>query len=262
MKFRTWTQRSSTAIALVAAVLATATTASATEEQAKELFKAMSDYLAAQSAISFDFDTSTEVVTSEGQKLAIANSGTTAFERPDKFHATRVGGFAAVEMAFDGTTLRVYGRNANLYTEAELPGTLDTLIDTLRDTYGRPLPAADLLVANVYDTLMPLVTDAKDLGSGVIRGQECDHLAFRTDEVDWQIWIAQGDAPHPCRFVITTREVEGMPQYTVDVYNWRTGPAASHDLAIDIPADATRVEPTELTDLNEYSGIFVIEGDN
>jgi hypothetical protein len=47
-------------------------------------------------------------------------------------------------------------------------------------------------MSNVYDQLMPEVVDAKDLGSGVIGGVECDHLAFRTKEVDWQIWIAEG----------------------------------------------------------------------
>ena len=42
---------------------------------------------------------------------------------------------------------------------------------------------------NLCGELMPSVIDANDLGSGVIGGVECDHLAFRTEEVDWQIWI-------------------------------------------------------------------------
>ena len=76
---------------------------------------------------------------------------------------------------------------------------------------------------------MPLVVDAKDLGSGVIRGVECDHLAFRTDEVDWQIWIAQGDRPYPCRYVITSNKIKGSPQYTVDVRDWKTGDEVASD---------------------------------
>ena len=75
-----------------------------------------------------------------------------------------------------------------------LSGTIDHLVDELRDKYHRPVPGADLLLSNVYEQLMPGVTNVKDLGSGVIGGIECDHLAFRTEEVDWQIWIAQGDA--------------------------------------------------------------------
>jgi hypothetical protein len=57
---------------------------------------------------------------------------------------------------------------------------------------------------------MPNVTNTKDLGSGVIGGTECDHFAFRTQDVDvdWQIWITQGDQPHPCRYVITSKQVD------------------------------------------------------
>jgi hypothetical protein len=254
-------RRAPAALCLVAALVAAAP-ASAQEGEARELFKAMSDYLAARTALSFDFDSSLEVVTTEGQKLAIANSGTVALQRPDKLHATRVGGFAAIEAAFDGTTLRIHGRNANLYSEVELPGSIDDLIDTLRDTYGRPLPGADLIVGDVHEALMPLVTDAKDLGAGVIRGEVCDHLAFRTEEVDWQIWIAQGDAPRPCRYTITTRDVEGAPQYTIDIHNWRTDADASSDLTMEIPADATRVEPADQTELSELSTYFVIVREN
>jgi hypothetical protein len=77
----------------------------------------------------------------------------------------------------------------------------------LREKYNKILPGADLLLSNVYDGLMADVVDAKDLGSGMIGGIECDHLAFRTEDVDWQIWIAQGDRPYPCRYVITTKHV-------------------------------------------------------
>ena len=50
-------------------------------------------------------------------------------------------------MVSDGTTLSLLGKNA--YAQVEAKGTVDQLIDTLRDTYHRPLPEADLLVSNV-----------------------------------------------------------------------------------------------------------------
>ena len=150
-----------------------------------------------------------EIVSSQQQKIGLASSGTLTLERPDKLRATRTGGFANVEMVFDGKTLSLLGKNANLYAQVEAPGTIDHLVDELRDKYHRPVPAADLLMSDPYKELMPPVTDVKDLGSGVIRGVECDHLAFRTKEVDWQIWIAQGARPYPCRYVITSKKVTG-----------------------------------------------------
>ena len=102
-----------------------------------------------------------------------------------------------LETVFDGKTLTLLGRNQNVYTQVDTPGSIDHLVDELRRKYDRPLPAADLLLTDAYDGLMAAVVDVKDLGSGVIGGTECDYLAFRTQEVDWQIWIAQGSESLP-----------------------------------------------------------------
>lgn len=221
--------------------------ARADETTAKKLLMAMSEYLEAQQAISFDFDANLEVVTTDEQKLALASSGSITLERPDKVRATRTGGFADVEMLFDGKTLTLLGKNANLYVQIEVPGNVDHLIDELRDTYHRPLPGADLLLSTVYDELMSDVVDAKDLGSGVIGGVECDHLAFRSKEVDWQIWIAQGDRPYPCRYVITTKLVAHQPQYSVQIRDWRAGEeVVLGDFGFKNATNANEVDPKEL----------------
>lgn len=248
------------ALALVATLGAGAARADEAQAQARAIFQAMSDYLGAQLAISFDFDSSLEIVTTDDQKLALASSGRVEMQRPDKLYARRAGGFATVEAAFDGATLTLLNAAAGRYAEIAAPGTVEAVIDALRDDYGRPLPAADLLFADVAGELLPLVTEAKDLGSGVIGGVECDHLAFRTEAADWQIWITQGDAPYPCRYVITTHDVTGWPQYTVDVRNWQVGASAAHGFALAIPAGTEKVEPGDLPDFDDIGGIYIDEG--
>lgn len=197
-----------------------APSAMADEADADRILKAMSDYLAATSEFSFDYDATLDVVTHDNQIISFASSGAIELARPDKLHATRVGGFTNIEMNYDGANFSVLGKDANVYTQLPITGSIDQLVDTLRETYGQPLPAADLLTTDTYSALMDSITDVKDLGSGMIGGQECDHLAFRTDEVDWQIWIAQGTQPHPCRYVISARDVAQSPQYRVDIRNW------------------------------------------
>jgi hypothetical protein len=230
---------------------------SAGEAEAKSLLKAMSDYLRAQQTLSYEYDTTLEIVTKEKQKLGLASSGSVTLHRPDKIRTTRAGGFAHVEVVFDGKTLSLLGKNANQYVQADVPGTVDHLVDVLRDKFRRPLPGADLLMADVYQQLMPLVVNVKDLGSGVIRGVECDHLAFRTREVDWQIWIAHGDRPYPCRYVVTSTKVAGFPQYSIDIRAWKTGAeVASDDFSFTAPAGATKLKPGDLPDSDELPGIY------
>ena len=83
--------------AVALAVVVTAGTANmpvghADEANAKSLLKAMSDYLAAQKAVSFDYDSNLEIVSTQQQKIALASSGSLTLNRPDRLHATRTAG--------------------------------------------------------------------------------------------------------------------------------------------------------------------------
>ena len=230
--------------------------------EAKKMLKAMSDFLGAQKTLSVGFDTVFEVVTPTDQKLGLASSGTATLARPDKIRVARSGGFADFEILYDGKTLTFLGKNANLYTQVDAPGTVDQLIDTLQDKYNRPLPGADLLMTNSYDELMQDVYDSKDLGSGVINGVECDTLAFRKNDVDWQIWIAQGERPYPCRFVITSKLANGDPQYTIQFRDWKFGnDVAADDFAFKNASNAKQVELKDVQDqVGDLPGNFKLGG--
>jgi len=223
---------------------------------AKALLKAMSDYLASQKTISLSYDAIFEVVSKDHQKLQLATSGTVDLNRPDKIHTTRKTGFSDTEMVFDGKTLSILGKGQNAYVQADVPGTIDNLIDQLRDKFHRQLPGADLLQSDVYNTLLADVTDIKDLGSGVINGQECDHLAFRAKDTDWQIWIAQGKNPYPCRYVITSKGVDQAPQFTMEIRDWKSGAgAAAADFTFKPPAGARKLDVKDLKALKETSDL-------
>ena len=95
----------------------------------------------------------------------------------------------------------------------------------------------------------------------MIRGQMCDHLAFRTTEVDWQIWIAQGDKPFPCRFTITSKMTVLAPSYSIEFAGWKSGVESAGDaFQLKTAAGAKEVSITELSGLDEVSGVM-IEGD-
>lgn len=256
-------KRKMMATALASALLLGSSAVSADEADAKRLLKAMSDYLSSQNAFSFDYDAMLEIVTPEEQVLGLASSGQVMVNRPNKVNASRSGGFADAELNFDGKTLTLLGKNLNTYTQVEIPGDINHLIHELRDTYNRPLPAADLLGTDSYDVLMENVTDIKDLGSGVIGGVECDSLAFRTDEVDWQIWISQGSEPYPCRYVITTKLLAGAPQYSVEVRNWKSGSEATRsDFSFKNSTDAKNVKLEDLKGTGDLPEIYnIVDGE-
>ena len=51
----------------------------------------------------------------------------------------------------------------------------------------------------------------------------CNHYAFRSGKIDWQIWIMTGSKPLPRKIVITNRGDEARPQ-SVHMIDWNLKP--------------------------------------
>jgi hypothetical protein len=209
--------------------------AAAQGDGADKILKAMSDYVASQKTLSITFDSDIEVVTANLQKIQFTSSGHVQLSRPDKLRATRTGGYSDVELVFDGKMLTVNNKDANGFVQFEAPGSVDQLIDLLREKHGLTAPGVDLLVTNAYTVMTADVIEAAHIGTGVIDGVECEHLAFRNLDTDWQIWIEAGARPIPRKYVITSKAVAGAPQYTLRIKEWRT----------DVPADAFAFKPAQ-----------------
>ena len=207
---------------------------------ATRILKTMSDFIAMQPNVSITFDADIEVITPDVQKIQFTNSGTVLMSRPDKLRATRTGGYSDVELFFDGRTATFVSKDDKVYTRLETPGSIDQLIGRLRNEFSLTAPGADLLLSNVFDDLMEGAIDAKHIGLGVIDGVECEHLAFRTLEVDWQIWIEAGARPIPRKYIITSKTVTAAPQYTLRIKEWRTDAQANTNSFTFAPAPGTR----------------------
>ena len=240
------------ALVLVASLAAAPARAQPQASDAKSILKAMSNYVSSQKTIELKFDSDIEVITPELEKIQFTNSGEALLSRPDKLRAHRVGGYADVALYFDGRTVSVYGKHINGYAQFDAPGTVDHLIEALRAGHGIALPGADLLQSNSYEILVAGVKEAKHIGRGVIDGRECEHLAFRNFDTDWQLWVEVGKRPIPRKLVITTKTVNGAPQYTLRVKGWKTGVEPAPDaFAFVPPAGAKKLSPDALIELDE-----------
>lgn len=232
----------------------------APSNDATQILKRMTDYVAAQQTISAAFDTDIEVITTDLQKIQFANSGQLQLSRPNQLRASRIGGYADVELIFDGTTISIFGRHLNQYAQVDAPGTLEELVDRLRAGTGAALPATELLLSSAYEQLTADVVDAKHIGRGVIGGVECEHLAFRTPEVDWQLWVELGSRPIPRKYVITSKTVAGSPQFTLLIKEWRTdAPVDANTFVFTPPEGATRVALEDLKEIDEVPSGVVAE---
>jgi hypothetical protein len=226
--------------------------ARAYDDDSLALLKSMTDYVGKQQQVVASFDTDIEIITPDLEKIQFASSSQLMLSRPDKVRLNRLGGYADVELSFDGKKVSLYSKNINVVSQAEFQGTVDQLVDKLRNDLGVDAPGADLMLSRSFDELTSDLIEARHIGRGVIDGIECEHLAFRGSETDWQIWIEVGANPIPRKYVITSKMMTGAPQYTLRVRDWKTGSAFSVDAFVLKPAaDAKKVNFNQVSNLDE-----------
>jgi hypothetical protein len=238
--------------AALAVAGAPVSTAWAEDGEAQGILKKMADYVSGQENLSLKYDTDVEVVTPNVEKIQFSASGDVTLSRPNKFRISRTGGYADVELISDGSTVTVFDRHGIRFAQVPGAGSFDEVVDRLRSEAPVELPGADLLSSKPYEELMAGVIEAKHIGRGVVDGVECEHLAFRNLDTDWQIWVEVGDRPVPRKYVITSKAVGAAPQYTLRLREWKTGVGAAPDaFAFKPPEGSTGVAITLLRDIDE-----------
>jgi hypothetical protein len=211
--------------------------ASAVEPEVDQMLRKMSDYLAGLERFSVRTESSLEVILRSGEKIQYDSPAEALVQRPDKLHAERKGDIVNQEFYYDGKTLTLYNPDQKYYATVPAPPTIDQAIDFARDYLDVYAPGSDLLYKNAYKVLMEDVVSGLYVGMSVVGGVKCHHLAFRGNEVDWQIWIQDGDKPLPKKFVITTKWMTGAPQFTVLIRNWDLSPKFSKDVFTFVPPE-------------------------
>lgn len=222
------------------------------DADADGILMAMTNHLKSLQAFTVDYDTDHEIVDLAGQKLQYSASGSVQASRGDGFYMTRKGPFADVELTFDGKLISLYGKGMNVYTQLDSPGaSIDEAVEEFRVSTGLDVAGADFLVTDPYAVLTEGATSGRLVGDAFVGGVECDQLAFRSDDVDWQIWISKGAEKLPVKYVITTKWVTGAPQYSLRFSNWKSGGVDAKLFSFKAPANAKKLERIDSDEVGE-----------
>ena len=218
------------------------------EPQAEKLLRRMSDYLASRQQFTAKAESTLEVVLTSGQKLQFGSPATASVWRPNRLRADRKGDIVNQEFYYDGKTLTLYNPKENLYAATAAPPTLDETLDFAREKLDVIAPGAEFLYGNAAERMLKETTSGFVVGPSVVAGVKCTHLAFRGPEVDWQIWIEDGDKPLPRKFILTSKQVKGEPQFTVLVRSWDLTPKLTNrEFTFTPPKGAKKIEFLQLT---------------
>ena len=194
----------------------------AVEPEALKILKKMTDYMGGLEKFSLNAENMVEDVLESGQKIQYDFTTHVQIQRPDRLRAERTGDLLRQTVIYDGATLTVSDPEKGYYATTEAPDNLDDMLHFARDTLDIVPPTGDMIYTNAYELLTSGLTEGFVVGKSVVGGVRCDHLAFRTPVVDWQVWISDGEKPLPHKYVLTTMDDPAHPQYLVLMSNWNT----------------------------------------
>ncbi|MBK0404680.1 DUF2092 domain-containing protein [Adhaeribacter sp. BT258] len=221
------------------------------DKQADKILKQMSDHLTAMQQFSYKSQGSYEVVDKDKKKEQLTYSSEVFVKRPNKLRVNAKNNNRDAAVYYDGKQFTVLGKNANMYAVAEAPPTLDAALDSARDRFQMDPPGADLIYSNPYKGLMEEATQGQLVGEEVINGKASNHLAFKSKEVDWDIWIQKGSSPVPLRYKIISKNIPARPEFIVNFTDWKqgTGPDfADQQFVFSPPANSKKIPFMRLGD--------------
>ena len=237
--------RSARAVVVVSLLAgALSRSAAAADATAADRIAAMAEVLAKAKALSVEAECSYEAMQESGQKIEFGERRVMTLRRPDRARVdvTRRDG-SRRGVVFDGTNLTAFDLDEKIYATASRPGTVDAAFVHFTRDLGMRLPLRELFAADLPATLKPFLATARVVGEEKLAAVATDHVAFRGDTVDVELWIPRDGDPLPRRIVITYRLAEGQPRFAADLAGWNLAPDVPDSLFVFTPSSGAERIP-------------------
>jgi hypothetical protein len=235
------------ATSLLATNVAWAETATAPQTDSQQFARArlmeMAKFLSSAEKFSVTLRVGYDVVQADGQKIEFGEVRELSVHRPDRARILETPSDGKHDlMLFDGKRITIFDGGTDRYAQAPQPGDLDaTAIYFVRDLQMR-LPLAPMFTRQFPEELQRRVKSIDYVERTTILGKPAHHIAARTENVDFQVWIADGKQPLPLRVVLNYPAAEGQPQFWANFSKWNMSPRfGKSTFAFKPPADAKQI---------------------
>jgi hypothetical protein len=214
-----------------------------TPTDAQAWFDRMSRFIAAAQQFQTTVHMSWDVVQGSGQKIEFSERQKVTIARPAQLRVDILKSSGeAGQVLFDGQKVTAFNTTHEVYAQAEKSGSLDEILVYFVRDLGMRLPLALMFKTSFPEELANRLEELEFVEVSALSEVPCVHLAGRTDQIDFQVWIPETGDPLPRRLTITYRNEQGQPQFRAEFMNWNMSPAVSaNDFAFTPPADAERI---------------------
>lgn len=234
--------RSLVAALFVAAPLADAAAQAASPSpppSSREVIRAMSETLRAAERIRFRAEIEFDEVLDDGQRIQFAGATSVKLRKPNGLSVDYRDDVSAKKLWYDGSSLTLYDPFHDVYASAAAPPEVGEAVDRFELEYGVSFPLATLVLGNPYETVISRALRGTYLGLHDVSGTACHHVAFVGENVDFQLWVEQGERALPRKLVVIYKQEPGFPQYEAKLLDWDLDAKLSDaDFRRQVPAEA------------------------
>jgi hypothetical protein len=207
----------------------------------------MSAYLRSNRTFQVKLETQRDDVDAFGQVLTFDGASTYSVRAPDGLAIDTREADETRRYVYDGRSVTVFDPKTGYYGHFPAPPTIRQTLDEAEAKYGIHLPLSDLFTWGEDPDQGRNLTAAHYVGQATVNGQAARHYAFRQPNIDWQIWIADGDKPLPLRVVVVGASDPSRPQFEADL-TWDTSPQFAADTFVFTPPPQAKAIPMASAD--------------
>jgi hypothetical protein len=198
--------------------------ATAKEPDPLVVLRQMCDYLKSLQQFSYHAEVADDEVYLGGKKLQYGIDMDTYVKRPDTVRVNANGDLVNREFFLNGATLTLYDKDENVYATMEVPTDIEGALEKANKDFGVRVALTDLASPQLWDHVSSKIEHSLYVGLSNVRGIPCHHLAFDGKDVQIQVWVDTGKKPLPLKVVFTQKKLEGSPQWTAYLSDWKTTP--------------------------------------
>jgi hypothetical protein len=187
--------------------------ADAARAKGDELLRQMSQTVAAAQTFSYTAAETRERAAQGGTKTQEQSTRHVVVRRPNAIMFSDKGEDRDAAVYYDGKHVTLVSNRHKVWARGPMPPTLDEAMDFVSAEYAIQIPTADLLYSSPYDAMMTKETTGGWVDVQQVGERTCDHLAYKQEVVDWEIWL--NEKRLPCQVRITYKNQPGQPVTTV-----------------------------------------------
>ena len=144
---------------------------------------------------------------------------------------------------YSGSRFGYYSWDKNQYAAVDMTGNIIDVVDSISRAYGVEFPGADVFYPTFDEDAVATCSILSYLGQTIADGRDCFHIAARTPEMNWELWISNDLYFLPVKLLIRYTAQEDSPAFEFHYGGYDLNPGLPDEIFdFTVPPSARQIQ--------------------